>query len=68
MLHPGASSPVTKDVESPSHGAVASPPSSWWSWLIPAATVLGFAIPAVSYLWMIHAYGVNVIYWTNGPT
>ena len=35
---------------------------SWWSWLIPAATVVGFAIPAVSYLWMIHAYGVNVIY------
>ena len=38
------------------------PRSDWRSWLIPIATVLGFAIPAVSYLWMIHAYGVNVIY------
>ena len=30
--------------------------------MIPVATVLGFAIPAVSYLWMIHTYGVNVIF------
>src|ERR1700761_5832311 len=44
------------------HGAVASSDSNLPSWLIPVATVLGFAIPAVSYLWMIHAYGVNVVY------
>ncbi len=46
----------------PGHSAIASPRSDWRSWLIPVATVLGFAIPAVSYLWMIHGYGVNVIY------
>ena len=36
--------------------------SDWRPRLIHLATVLGFAIPAVAYLWMIHAYGVNVIY------
>ncbi len=61
MLHPGTSSPATKNVESPGHGTVASPPPDWRSWLIPVATLVGFAIPAVSYLWMIHADGVNVI-------
>jgi hypothetical protein len=62
MLHPGASSPATKAVESLDQRAIASPPSNWRPWLIPVATLLGFAIPAVSYLWMIHGYGVNVIY------
>jgi hypothetical protein len=38
-----------------------SPVSNWWSRLISGATLFGFAIPAVVYLWMIHAYGVNVI-------
>ncbi|HXW79782.1 MAG TPA: hypothetical protein VEJ84_09790 [Acidimicrobiales bacterium] len=33
------------------------------SYLIFVSTFLGFAIPMASYLWMIHAYGVNVIYW-----
>ena len=42
--------------------AIESPRSDGPSWLIPVATVLGFAIPAVAYLWMIHAYGVNVIF------
>ena len=46
----------------PGDGAIASPRSDWRSWLIPIATFLGFAIPAVSYLWMIHADGVNVIF------
>ena len=62
MVNPGTSSLATENVESRGHGNVASPPSTWRSWLIPVATVLGFAIPAVSYLSMIHAYGVNVIY------
>jgi hypothetical protein len=56
-------SSLAKDVESPGHGTVAPPRSDWRSWLIPVATVFGFAIPAVVYLWMIHTYGVNVIYW-----
>jgi hypothetical protein len=56
------SSLATKPVESPGRGTVASPLSNWRSWLIPVATLLGFAIPALSYLWMIHAYGVNVIF------
>ena len=56
-----SSRPAT-GVELPGHGAIASPHSDWRSWLIPVATVLGFAIPAVSYLWMIHADGVNVIF------
>jgi hypothetical protein len=38
-----------------------SPTSNWRSRLISGATLLGFAIPAAVYLWMIHAYGVNVI-------
>jgi hypothetical protein len=46
----------------PGHRAIASPRGDWRSWLIPVATFLGFAIPAASYLWMIHAYGVNVIF------
>ncbi len=50
------------EVELPDHTAVSPPGSDWRSWLIPCATLLGFAIPAVSYLWMIHAYGVNVIF------
>jgi hypothetical protein len=62
MVRTGASSPGTKGVESPAQRAIASPPLNWRSWLIPVATLFGFAIPAVSYLWMIHAYGVNVIY------
>ncbi len=62
MLDPGTSSPATKDVGSPGRRAVASPSSDWRSWLIPVATFLGFAIPAVSYLWMIHIYSVNVIF------
>ncbi len=68
MLHSGASSPATEDAESPSHGTGADSPAARWSWLIPVATVLGFAIPIVAYLWMIHAYGVNVVYldqWTD---
>jgi Bacterial Ig domain len=43
-------------------GPTNSPSSGWRSWLIPAATVVGFAVPVVSYLWMIHAYGVNVVF------
>ena len=62
MLHTGASSRPTTGVELPGHRAIASPRSDWRSWLIPIATLLGFAIPVVSYLWMIHAYGVNIIY------
>ena len=62
MLHPGTSSPATKDVGSPGRRAVVSPRSDWRSWLIPVATFLGFAIPALSYLWMIHTYSVNVIF------
>ena len=38
-----------------------SPASNRRSRLVSGATLLGFAIPAVVYLWMIHAYGVNVI-------
>jgi len=56
-----SSRPAT-GVELPGHSAIASPRSDWRSWLIPIATLVGFAIPVVSYLWMIHAYGVNVIY------
>jgi hypothetical protein len=47
---------------SPYHEAVAKPHSDWRSWLLRIATFLGFAIPAVAYLWMIHADGVNVIF------
>ena len=49
-------------ISAPVEKPVGSPPSNWWSWVIPIATFLGFAIPAVSYLWMIHAYGVNVLF------
>ena len=62
MVDTATSSRPATGVELPGHGAIASPHSDWRSWLIPVATVLGFAIPAVSYLWMIHADGVNVIY------
>ncbi len=62
MLHTGASSRPTTGVELPGRRAIASPRSDGRSWLIPIATFLGFAIPVVSYLWMIHAYGVNIIY------
>ncbi len=62
MVNTGTSSRPTTGVEVPGPRAVASPGSDWRAWLIPIATLLGFAIPAVSYLWMIHAYGVNVIY------
>jgi hypothetical protein len=48
-------------VKPPGDGTDASPRSDSPSRLIPIATFVGFAIPAVSYLWMIHAYGVNVI-------
>ena len=56
-----SSRPAT-GVELPGHEAVGSAHSDWRSWLIPVATLLGFAIPAVSYLWMIHGYGVNVVF------
>src|SRR3984893_16866375 len=56
-----SSRPAT-GVELRGHRANASPRSDWRSWLIPIATVLGFAIPAVSYLWMIHTGGVDVIF------
>lgn len=32
------------------------------TWAIRIATFAGFALPAVGYLWMIHSYGVNVIF------
>ena len=57
------SSPATKHVGSPVHGTIASPRSHGSSWMVPTATVIGYAIPAVAYLWMIQIYGVNVIYW-----
>ena len=62
MVDTATSSRPTTGVELPGHRAIASPRSDWRSWLIPIATLLGFAIPVVSYLWMIHAYGVNVIF------
>jgi hypothetical protein len=62
MVDTATSSRPAAGVELPGHGAIASPRSDWRSWLIPIATLLGFAIPAVSYLWMIHADGVNVIF------
>ena len=62
MVDTATSSRPATGVELPGHGAIASPRSDWRSWLIPIATLVGFAIPAVSYLWMIHAYGVNVIF------
>jgi len=62
MVDAATSSRPATGVELPGHGASASPRSDWRSWLIPIATLLGFAIPAVSYLWMIHAYGVNIIF------
>ena len=49
-------------VELPGHTAIVSPRWDYRSWLIPVATFLGFAIPAASYLWMIHADGVNVVF------
>ena len=49
-------------IDAPVEVPVTSPPSDWRSKVIPVATVLGFAIPAVSYLWMLHTYGVNVIF------
>ncbi len=62
----------TVDIETPSRPvaggdlphqrAVATPRSDWRSWLIPIATFLGFAIPAVAYLWMIHSGSVNVVF------
>ena len=61
MVDTSSSRPAT-GVELPGDGAITSPRSDWRSWLIPIATLVGFAIPAVSYLWMIHADGVNVIY------
>ncbi len=62
MVDTVTSSRPATGVELPGHGAIASPHSDWRSWLIPVATLVGFAIPAVSYLWMIHADGVNVIF------
>ena len=56
-----SSRPAT-GVELPGQPGIESAESDWRSWLIPIATFVGFAIPAVSYLWMIHAYGVNVIF------
>jgi hypothetical protein len=46
----------------PDHTTVALPRSDWRSWLIPIATFLGFAIPAVAYLWMMHSGSVNVVF------
>jgi len=62
MANTETASPGTYDVEGPVQRAVVPPRSDRRSWLIPVATLLGFAIPAVSYLWMIHTYGVNVIF------
>src|ERR1700733_8304177 len=62
MVDTATSSRPAAGVEMPVQGAIASPRSDWRSRLIPVATLLGFAIPAVSYLWMIHADGVNVIF------
>jgi hypothetical protein len=62
MVDTATTSLPADGVELPDGRAIASPRSDWRSWLITIATVLGFAIPAVSYLWMIHADGVNVIY------
>ena len=63
MVNTGMSSRATMDVESPGHRTVASPCSNWRSWLIRIVTLAGFAIPAVAYLQMIHADGVNVTYY-----
>ena len=49
-------------VESSDDRTTESPRADRSSWLIPLATLLGFAIPVVAYLWMVHAYGVNVIF------
>ena len=49
-------------VESNDDRTMESPRADRSSWVIPLATLLGFAIPVVAYLWMIHAYGVNVIF------
>jgi hypothetical protein len=46
----------------PDRTAVSLPRSDWRSWLIPIATFLGFAIPAVAYLWMMHSGSVNVVF------
>ena len=63
MVDTETSSRRAPRVESPSSGTIRPQLSSdWQSWLIPVATLLGFAIPVVSYLWMIHAYGVNVVF------
>src|SRR5580692_38005 len=62
MVDTATSSRPAAGIELPGHGAIASPRSDWRSWLIPVATLLGFAIPVVAYLWMIHTYGVNVIF------
>src|SRR6202035_2799355 len=62
MVDTATSSRPAAGVELPDHRAIASPRSDWRSWLFPVATVLGFAIPAVSYLWMIRTGGVNIIY------
>lgn len=48
--------------DSPHQRIVATPHSDWRSWLIPIATFLGFAVPAVAYLWMIHSGSVNVVF------
>jgi hypothetical protein len=57
-----SSRPVATGVESPGgHSSTASPFSNW-SWLINVATVLGFALPAMAYLWMIHTGAVNVVF------
>jgi hypothetical protein len=29
---------------------------------LPVATVLGFGVPALAYVWFVHHYGVNVVY------
>ena len=62
MVDTATSSQPAMSAELPGDGAIVPPRSDWRSWLIPVATFLGFAIPAVSYLWMIHADGVNVIF------
>jgi hypothetical protein len=62
LVDTATSSRPATGVESSGHRSIASPGLDWRSWLIPIATFFGFAIPVVSYLWMIHADGVNVIF------
>ena len=62
MVDTTTSAGPATSVESTGQRTADSPRADTLSWLIPVATILGFAIPVVAYLWMIHAYGVNVIF------